>query len=185
MSYDVGIMSANPSPTPKAGPLGTGTTSRTIVIGDASNELVYAVVGHVGSGTSEIADALGEILEETEFGGRRFEVEIIKAREIISEWAVENELTVPAQSEHPTLTDVQALQDFGDKMRGEITEEGKSDYAAVARRMVGRIRLARARRTNVTPEEGKPVNPDGFPRAYILDSIRHPEEVQSASPHLW
>jgi deoxycytidylate deaminase len=171
-------MSASPSQSPSVESGSVGTTSRTIVTDSATNELVFAVVGHAGSGTSEIAEALGEILEETPLEVRKFEVEVIKARDIIIEWATERGKTVPSQSQPPTLAEVRTLQDLGDQMRGELTLERKPDHAAVARRMVGKIREARARKMNAKAEPGKPVIPDGYPRAYILDSIRHPEEVQ-------
>ncbi len=170
-------MSAIPSQGLRVGPKSVGMTSRTIVTGAASNELVFAVVGHVGSGTSEIADALDALLSETQLGGRTFETQIIKARDIIVEWAAEHGQTLAEQTEPPRLADVIALQNLGDQMRGEKTLEGQPDLAAVARGMVGKIRQARARRTKTKVEDGKAVLPDGYPRAYILDSIRHPEEV--------
>jgi deoxycytidylate deaminase len=120
---------------------------------------------------------LTEILKETELEHQTFEVEVVKARDIILAWATAKGLVPPAHSEPPTLGEVEKLQNLGDDMRGELTLEGRPDYAAVARGMVGRIREARARKTNAKAEDGKPVIPDGRPRAYIVDSIRHPEEV--------
>lgn len=171
-------MSAASSSVPKLGPVSVGSSSRTLVTSSASNELVFAVVGHVGSGTSEIAKTLSTLLSETAFDHRRFDVEVIKARDVIQEWAVDHGKAIPEWSDPPTLAEVMTLQNWGDEMRCETTQEGKPDYAAVGRRMVSKIREARARRTHVDVEPGKPVLPDGAPRAYVLDSIRHPEEVQ-------
>jgi deoxycytidylate deaminase len=169
--------SSGSSPGSQGGSKSADATSRTIVTGAASQELVFAVVGHVGSGTSEIADALGQLLSETLLDGRTFDVEVIKARDIIREFGAERGKPLPVQKDVPDLADVEAFQNLGDEMRSEITQEGQPDYAAVARRMVGKIRGARARQTKANIEDGKPVLPDGYPRAYILDSIRHPEEV--------
>lgn len=171
-------MSATPSSSPRVGPKSVGVTSQTVITGAASNELVFAVVGHVGSGTSEIADALVALLAETELNGRKFQVELIKARDVIQSWAGEQGHELPLETEPVSLKYVTLLQDLGDDMRREFTGERKADYAAVARRMVGKIREARARQTNAELEDGAPVLPDGYPRAYVLDSIRHPEEVQ-------
>jgi len=54
---------------------------------------------------------------------------------------------------------------------------GRSDPAAVARGFVQKIREVRAQSQGVTLTDGTPVVPDGKPRAYILDSLRHPAEV--------
>src|SRR5690242_1892655 len=110
-------MSAIPSQSPRIAPRSTGSASRTIVTGEASNEFVFAVVGHVGSGTSEIADALGDLLRETEFAGSTFEVDVIKARQVIREWATEQGKDVPEPTEPPRLADVVVLQNLGDEMR--------------------------------------------------------------------
>jgi hypothetical protein len=63
-------------------------------------------------------------------------------------------------------------QDLGDEMRGKTT-----DHAAVAKGLIGEIRNARAVACRVKVVEGEPVMPDGAPRAYILDALRHPAEV--------
>jgi energy-coupling factor transporter ATP-binding protein EcfA2 len=58
--------------------------SKGIVLERAANEFVFAVVGHVGSGTSEIATALKGLLSGATGGS--FDVEILKAREVIRAW---------------------------------------------------------------------------------------------------
>lgn len=58
--------------------------SRKLITDSSSNELVFAVVGHAGSGTSFVANQLVEVLEE-----RAFQVEVLKARTVIEAWAIE------------------------------------------------------------------------------------------------
>ena len=52
------------------------------------------------------------------------------------------------------------------------------DHAAVALSFVNALRRTRAVAVKVEVTPGTPVLPDGKKRAYILDSIRHPAEVQ-------
>lgn len=131
-----------------------------------SPELVFGVVGHVGSGASEIAKQLAAKLQ-----GAGYDVHAIKARELIVAWAERDGHSKPEGHEKPTLAFVSQLQDLGDNMR-------QSDHAAVAQAMVNRIRAVRAKVTASTLEAGVPVVPDDKRRAYILDSIRHPAEVE-------
>ena len=46
-------------------PISTSLGSQSVLRQHDANELVFAVVGHVGSGTSEVAEKLKEILENT------------------------------------------------------------------------------------------------------------------------
>lgn len=145
---------------------------------EASNELVFGVVGHAGSGTSMIATQLENLLRERRVRGAEFDVSILKAREVICGWAASKGKTLPGASAQPSLENVQILQDYGDQMRAERTRTGEEDHAAIARALLLKIRELRADRTNSKAEHGKPVLPDGKPRAYILDSLRHPAEVR-------
>jgi len=154
-----------------------GKDAKGIVLGQAANELVFAVVGHVGSGTSVVANQLATLLRDTVYQGVSFEVEVLKARNVIEEWAKSKELALPTQLDPPSLNQVNALQDYGDQMRSEVNKNGESDHAAIARALVLKIQCVRAAKTGVQFEKGKPVRPDGRPRVYILDSIRHPAEV--------
>jgi deoxycytidylate deaminase len=148
---------------------GQGEMPRAAVLGNAANELVFAVVGHAGSGTSTIASALQDLLESSQ---HRFDCTIIKARDVIGDWAVANEKPVP-DAATPRLESVEILQDRGDDMRAQT-----DDYSAVARGLIARVRATRAKRLGIDlPSEGA-VAPDGKARAYILDSIRHPSEVE-------
>ena len=59
---------------------------------------MFAVVGHVGSGTSEIASALKGLLSGATGGS--FDVEILKAREVIRAWAVGAGLQTPTTEDN-------------------------------------------------------------------------------------
>jgi energy-coupling factor transporter ATP-binding protein EcfA2 len=77
-------------PAPKTAPQEYRKPAKAVMLDHESNEVVFAVVGHVGSGTSEIATALKGLLEEEKLEGGKFDVEILKARNIIAEWATRN-----------------------------------------------------------------------------------------------
>jgi deoxycytidylate deaminase len=170
-------MSALPNKLAIINPKLEGKDAKSILLEQAANELVFAVVGHVGSGTSVVANQLAHLLRETFYKDVRFEVEILKARNVIEEWATSKAFPLPPEVNPPSLGQVRALQDYGDQMRSELNKNGESDHAAIARALVLKIQSVRAEKTGVQVEKGKPVPPDGKPRAYILDSIRHPAEV--------
>jgi deoxycytidylate deaminase len=156
----------------------TGPGSREVLGREASGEFIFAVVGHAGSGTTAIAKTLESLLGETTVNGDHFDVTMIRARAVIAAWATDRGKQLPPQTEKRYLKHVELLQDYGDEMRGEKCANGTPEYAAVARGLVELIQKARATKTGVTFTAGLPVAPDGKPRAYILDSIRHPAEVQ-------
>ena len=149
-----------------------GSTSREVVQSAGSKELFFAVVGHVGSGTTEVAKELKNILSSQEVGPA-FDVEILKAREDLVAWDDAHEKVLANTGDSLSLSYVQKLQDIGDKMRSE-----NGDHAAVARALVRRIRKTRAQKTGQDLSQDAPIRPDGTYRAYILDSIRHPAEVE-------
>lgn len=142
--------------------------AREILAEHGANELIFAVVGHVGSGTSTVARTLKEILENPALPDGPYDAEIIKASDRIREWASSVGESVP--QEVKTLEAVRRLQDLGDKMR-------ELDESAVARELVKVIRLTRAKKQGLSEIPEGPVKPDGKRRAYILESIRHPAEV--------
>jgi deoxycytidylate deaminase len=146
--------------------------ARDLVLQEAANELVFAVVGHVGSGTSEVANALKALLEGDALEGGSYQTDILKARREIEDWAEANGRP-PPRTDRQDLATTESFQDLGDEMRFATR-----DNAAVAKALVKRIRQLRAERMGVTPEPNSAVVPDGTRRAYILDSIRHPAEVQ-------
>lgn len=143
-------------------------SSQRVLRESAANEFVFAVVGHVGSGTSEVAQLLQSVLAHPSGGG--FDAEILKARDELRKLA-SAEATLAGIKED-TVEYAHRLQDLGDSLRQA------GDHAAVARALILRIREVRARKCNVDDFGDRPVVPDGTPRAYILDSIRHPAEVE-------
>lgn len=145
--------------------------SRAVLRDHATNEFVFAVVGHVGSGTTKIATTLRDLLKTGLTATDTFDVEIIKARESIEGWARDNGRPVPEAAPSNLNTTVQ-YQNLGDAMR-----EG-GDHAIVARKAIQRIRQLRAAKQGIDDPGDKPVVPDGTRRAYIVDSIRHRAEVE-------
>ncbi len=154
-----------------------GTGAKEIVTGEASNEFVFAVVGHAGSGTSAAAETLKNLIIETKLNDSAFDVTLLKARDVIQDWATAKGQPMPDMSKR-SLENVRQLQDYGDEMRSELKKDGKSDFAAVAGGLIRKIQAYRANRTGVDFVAGQKIEPDGTPRAYVLDSIRHPAEVE-------
>lgn len=144
-------------------------TSQTILREQEGHELVFAIVGHIGSGVSHAALMLKAALEDDSLPGGRFDVTLLKARDEIVDWARRTRRTIP----DPVADNVDyitRLQDLGDEMR-------EGDHAAVANALIRRVRLKRAEKQGKTDIGAEPIVPDGKPRAFILDSIRHPMEV--------
>ena len=158
-------------------PAPRGEDNRGVVLKHAANEFVFAVVGHVGSGTSEIATNLKESLEDQTLPGGPFSVTTLKASEVIIEWAHERGEAIPDKATQ-RLAYTTRLQDLGDQMRSAVAANGEADYSAVAGRLILRIRQSRAVQRGIDLNGADPVLPDGKRRAYILDSLRHPSEVQ-------
>ena len=129
-----------------------------------SSEIFFAVVGPVGAGTSLVIDLLKRACEASGLNSER-----IKASTLIKEWDGENGNSIPEAPEK-TLDLVEAYQDAGDKMR-------EQDAAEVARAVMRDIAQHRAKATKVPYVRGEPVKPDNERRAYLIDSIRHPAEV--------
>ena len=145
---------------------GSQKPAKAVLLDHASNEVRLAVVGYVGSGTSEIATALSGLLEQ-----EQYDVEILKARKVIADWAVRNGYQPPTTPPNHLAT-TSAFQDLGDKMRSG------GDHAIVARELIQQIRLTRATKLGITDPGEEAVRPDGARRAYIINSIRHPAEVE-------
>ena len=82
-------MAANPSLISISSPAQAGTKPGALGIlrAAAANEFVFAVVGHVGSGTREIAESLKAVMSEEKAGEDRFEVFQLKSSEVIIEYA--------------------------------------------------------------------------------------------------
>ena len=145
--------------------------SQELLRAQAANELVFALVGHAGSGTTAVAKQLELVLTDPNLPGGPFEVEILKAREQIDAWAQKQGEDIGKGSGKRIAT-AERLQGWGDGMRAE-----HEDHAAIARRLINEIRLRRARTMGMADVGREPVMPDGKRRAYILDAIRHPAEI--------
>jgi deoxycytidylate deaminase len=136
------------------------TDSKTLVQDNAANELVFAVVGPVGSGPSLIARQLKSILGES-----GYETTILKATDILAGAQV-----IDAFKE-ASVERAKAMQIIADEMR-------RDDSAAIARALALRIRLTRAEHMNLSDIGNSPVKPDAAKRAYVLDSLKHPAETE-------
>jgi len=163
-------LSALPNQLPIVGQAARTIDSRDILGGEASREIVFAVVGGAGSGTSFIAKTLQSILVEA-----NIDAPVLKASKVILEWATRNRKPIPP-AQPKTLQSVEILQDYGDEMRAGVGT-GRPDHSAVALGLIIEIQRTRAEKVGVPFELGKEVLPNGVPRAYILDSIRHQAEV--------
>jgi deoxycytidylate deaminase len=138
--------------------------SRDVISQNRSGEMFFAVVGPVGAGGSRVIESLKRACEAS-----GYKTEWIKASTLIKKWHEENGSSVPA-SEEKTLELVEAYQDAGDRMR-------ERDAAEVARAVMREIAQRRAGATKVAYVRGEPVRPNEERRAYLIDSIRHPAEV--------
>lgn len=127
------------------------------------------MVGPVGSGTSQVAIALSSLLANDSYG---MDPHIIKASDVIKKWVEKSNDRVLDTS--TIFAKVSSLQDAGDDMR-------KEDLAAVALDLVAEIKLKRL--SLMQPDEAvtaiKPAEKEFVKRrAYILDSLKHPAEVE-------
>lgn len=136
-----------------------------IIKASRSNEVFFAVVGPVGAGGTRIMTTLARALRAADY-----EPIEIKASERIRQWASKAGKPLPS-ADTKSLDLVTAMQDAGDEMR-------KTDKAAVARAVIQRIAETRAASMNVDYTPGVVVEPDAAKRAFLIDSIRHPAEIQ-------
>ncbi|WPG36934.1 anti-phage dCTP deaminase [Variovorax sp. EBFNA2] len=146
--------------------------ARTVLNEQASPELIFAVVGPVGSGTTWVAEALATLSKASIEGA---EIKIIKASTVIENAAKQNGNEIAAEAAR--LTRATFLQDAGDNLR-------KEDTAAVGSLLVSAIKAARiewddsdaaAGVTQLHAGEGIPKKAQ---RIYVLDSLKHPAEVK-------
>ncbi len=90
--------SGNPLKILPSGSRGPG--SQDAVLAESSNEFIFAVVGHAGSGTSVVAESLKDLLRQNFIGTHRIDAEILKARTVIEEWATKTDRTLPEGSRY-------------------------------------------------------------------------------------
>lgn len=119
-----------------------------------SQEVVFAVVGYAGSGTSFVAHRLKAYLEKCDY--HPFE---IKARTVLDEYATASGIEIPSTSLFPIERTTQ-YQGIGDALR-----ETSGEYGSVAAYMIRKINRIRGE------------SRDYSKNVYILDSLKHPHEV--------
>lgn len=118
-----------------------------------TNELIFAVVGPAGSGTSWVADALAAQIKNYKSNA---EIHRIKASTSIKRWADKNEQEINSGKR---LNIAISYQDVGDEIR-------KKDSAGVAVEII----------TDIKEKRDSVDKTDKF-NIFIIDSLKHPAEV--------
>lgn len=136
-----------------------------------TNEVFVAIVGPAGAGAGTAAKILSSFFRENDY-----QVEIIKASSLIRREAENAGFAVPALNSRKTLDNVKLMQDRGDELRQGVLYGRQEDHSAVSRLILGSISECRAKLQEVT-FNGEPIVPNGRQRVFIIDSLRHPEEV--------
>jgi len=153
-------MAAVPSPQATPASNDSDRASNTLLKSLLSNELIFAVVGPVGSGTSWVTKALEQrVLQSIP----KSQVNILKASDAIENWASTHSQAIDNTTK---LSRAQSLQDAGDKIRAQ-------DAAGVAVNLISEIKKARSANSSETSNTDQ----KDFIRVYILDSLKHPAEV--------
>lgn len=119
-----------------------------------SNEVVFAVVGYAGSGTSFVANNLTAYLENNGFTPVQ-----IRARTVLDNYAMATGAGIP-DNRLPPIERIAEYQRLGDDLRQKSKE-----FGSVAGYMIREIKKIRDK----SGDETKNV--------YILDSLKHPHEV--------
>jgi deoxycytidylate deaminase len=145
--------------------------SRGLMRARAAHELFFAVVGPVGAGSSHVARQLTRCLKEAKLNGAQFSCEMLKASDVIrASYGSEAEQAAALGQLSPLKRKV-AMQERGDALRIK-------DHAAIAASLIGKIAKARASAQGAVFTPDAPIEPDGKPRAYVIDSFKHPAEVK-------
>lgn len=118
-----------------------------------SNELVFAVVGYAGSGTSKVVKMLSGI-----FSKKGYESSVIKARPILDK-AIDWLDKIPCEETASAISRITYYQSVGDEFR-----DTSGEYGVVAAHMVKEIKRLRLEKTDKK-------------NIYLLDSLKHPDEV--------
>ncbi|PZP98253.1 MAG: deoxycytidylate deaminase [Variovorax paradoxus] len=128
-----------------------------------ANELIFAVVGPVGSGTSFVANALSGLVS-TNLNATN--IIMIKASDIISAHLGPEVLAqIPKEDK---LARAMRFQDAGDQIR-------EGDEARLAAMIASKIKKERAKIKAPDIHDAKEKSP---PTVYIIDSLKHPTEVE-------
>ena len=145
---------------------GVQGTSRQLLRGSRANELFIAIVAPAGAGAGTAADTIASYLGGEAVDGVPYQVIRIKATDAIKAWGRANGHRLPPAG-RKTLDGIVTMQDCGDAMRRVLDDGG-----AVARGVLSDITTKRAVASR--RPEGEV---DGRPRAFIVDSLRHPAEA--------
>ena len=135
-----------------------------------TNEVFVAIVGPAGSGVGTAAKIL-----QTFFNENKFQTEIIKVSELIKSKASQQGLQVPEKG-RKNLDNVKMMQDRGNEIRQGVLYGNEEDNSAVARLILPAISSARAKLQD-EPFSNDAIIPNGNNRVFIIDSLRHPDEV--------
>jgi deoxycytidylate deaminase len=164
-------MSAHVAATKPSGTIALASDSRGLLQARAAHELFFAVVGPVGAGSSHVARQLTRSLKEATFGGIPFTCEMLKASDVIrASYGSKSEQDAALGSLTPVKKKIE-MQERGDALR--IT-----DHAAIAASLIAKIAETRAVAQGGVFTREAPVEPDGKPRAFVIDSLKHPAEVK-------
>lgn len=136
-----------------------------------TNEVFIAIVGPAGAGCGTAAKILESFLDDS-----GFKVELVKASTLIRQVALKYNLVVPDEFARKSLDSVRVMQDRGDEIRLGTEYGLVEDHSAVARLVVHEVAKRRAK-SQGSDFVGEAIEPDGSPRAFIIDSLRHPSEV--------
>lgn len=131
-----------------------------------ANEIIFAVVGPVGSGTSFVANALSGLVESNL---KSKNIIKIKASDIINDYIANNKLAqIPNENK---LKRAILFQDIGDEIRN-------GDEARLAAMISSKIKFERAKFNKSIHHISNDAKENAPPTVYIIDSLKHPTEVE-------
>ena len=138
------------------------------------NEFFLAIVGPAGAGAGTAAKRIEAFFVDD----YQYEAVIIKASSLIRAAAQHLGLEVPEERDaRKSLQGITTMQGRGDDLRQGKFAGGIEDHSAVARYILRQITAERARMQKATIGADGEVEPDGRKCVYIIDSLRHPAEV--------
>lgn len=133
-----------------------GDSVRSAIDDGISRDLVFAVVSYAGSGATWVATALAD-----ELISRGYSPMSVKVRDLLQEARGWVQTPPGPKDDASILVKHEYLQNVGDALRREL---GASIAAGLAIRQISKDRA---------------VAPAGKPLAFIIDSLKHPAEVEA------
>lgn len=133
--------------------------------GRLSQELIFALVGPIGSGVSTAAKHIASVLSD-EFGYKIFD--IIKPSDIIKKESVRVSISVPDKKDLANY--VQTMQDAGNKLR----EKFGTNY--LAEKIIEKIAMFRQNDGGYKNVDRRKIMIPAR-RAFIIDSLKNNEEI--------